>query len=98
VLEGGGGGEDPLDNEEQLGDQLDALPFLCRFQYDATSAYLLALMDPVLVAYQSAAAGGASKCPTWQQRKRGVAGSPHSMCRLIGNTQHSHSCIWGHQS
>ena len=59
MLEGGGGGEDPLDNEEQLGDQLDALPFLCRFQYDATSAYLLALMDPVLGAYQSAAAGGA---------------------------------------
>ena len=61
VLEGGGGGEDPLDNEEQLGDQLDALPFLCRFQYDATSAYLLALMDPVLVAYQAAAAGGARR-------------------------------------
>jgi exportin-7 len=63
VLEGGGGGEDPLDNDEQLGDQLDALPFLCRFQYDATSAYLLALMDPVLVAYQAAAAGGTACSP-----------------------------------
>ena len=24
--------EDPLDNEEQLQDQLDSLPYLCRFQ------------------------------------------------------------------
>ena len=78
VLEGGGGGEDPLDNEEQLGDQLDALPFLCRFQYDATSAYLLALMDPVLVAYQSAAAGGVTMCPTCQQWK----------CEVVGTAQH----------
>ena len=49
------GGEDPLDNAEQLADQMDALPFLCRFQYERTSSYLAGLMDPVLAAYSAAA-------------------------------------------
>lgn len=53
VLESGG--EDPLENEEQLTDQMDALPFLCRFQYERTCLYLVALMDPLLLAYTAAA-------------------------------------------
>lgn len=43
--------DDPLDNDEQLQDQLDSLPYLCRFQYESTSKYLLSLLDPTLSAY-----------------------------------------------
>ena len=31
--------EDMLENEEQLQDQFDSLPYLCRFRYEETSAY-----------------------------------------------------------
>lgn len=61
VLEGGG--EDPLENEEQMTDQMDALPFLCRFQYDRTCTYLTSLMDPLMAAYSAAASTpGAQAC------------------------------------
>ncbi|CAM6032695.1 unnamed protein product [Sphagnum compactum] len=47
--------EDPLDNEEQLQDQLDSLPYLCRFQYEKTSNYIITLLEPILQAYTEAA-------------------------------------------
>ncbi|KAI3436525.1 hypothetical protein D9Q98_005942 [Chlorella vulgaris] len=47
------GGEDPLDNEEQLQDQMDSLPYLCRFQYSETAEYLTSLSDPLIAAYRS---------------------------------------------
>lgn len=47
-----GGGDDPLDNEEQLADQMDSLPFLARFQYEATAEYLAGLFDPLAVLYK----------------------------------------------
>lgn len=47
--------EDPLDNEEHLQDQLDSLPYLCRFQYEKTSKFIQTLMEPVLKAYTDAA-------------------------------------------
>ncbi len=53
-----GGGEDPLDNEEQVADQLDAIPFLCRFQYARTAEYLLQFLDPLVAAYTDAATPG----------------------------------------
>mmetsp|Transcript_25560 Transcript_25560/g.71479 ORF Transcript_25560/g.71479 Transcript_25560/m.71479 type:complete len:1067 (+) Transcript_25560:187-3387(+) len=43
--------DDPLDNDEQLQDQLDSLPYLCRFQYDKMSKYLCSLMDPIINLY-----------------------------------------------
>lgn len=46
-----GSAEDPLDNEEQLQDQLDSLPYLCRFQYDKMSKYICSLMDPIIAMY-----------------------------------------------
>ncbi|PSC72660.1 exportin-7 isoform X2 isoform A [Micractinium conductrix] len=48
-----GAAEDPLDNDEQLQDQLDSLPYLCRFQYSETAEYLTSLTDPLIAAYQS---------------------------------------------
>jgi hypothetical protein len=44
-----------LDGEEQLADQHDALPYLCRFHYDESAAYICSLMDPLLEAYRQAA-------------------------------------------
>lgn len=53
-----GGNEDPLDNEEQMADQLDAIPFLCRFQYRPTADFLLAFMQPLSSSYKDAAVPG----------------------------------------
>uniref|UniRef100_A0A061RU54 Ran-binding protein n=1 Tax=Tetraselmis sp. GSL018 TaxID=582737 RepID=A0A061RU54_9CHLO len=43
--------DDPLDNEEQLQDQMDSLPYLCRFQYEKMSKYICSIMDPILSAF-----------------------------------------------
>ncbi len=40
--------EDMLANEEQLQEQFDCLPFLCRFQYEDLSKYLCSLTDPLV--------------------------------------------------
>ena len=65
VLAGGGGVEDPLDNEEQLGEQMEALPYLCRFQYEQTTDYLAGIIDPLIAAYSKASAGGAPPRPAF---------------------------------
>ncbi|KAK9818400.1 hypothetical protein WJX72_012091 [[Myrmecia] bisecta] len=52
--------DDPLDNEEQLQDQMDSLPYMCRFQYDQTSKFMCNLMDPILASYTKAMSGPGS--------------------------------------
>ncbi|GJP71880.1 hypothetical protein CLOP_g2674 [Closterium sp. NIES-67] len=47
--------EDPLDNDEQLQDQLDNLPYLCRFQFDRTSKFIISHLEPVMQSYTEAA-------------------------------------------
>lgn len=49
----GAASEDPLEDSEHLLDQLDSLPYLCRFQYTDTADYLVGLMDPRLAQYQT---------------------------------------------
>lgn len=44
----GGLGEDPLDNEEQLQDQMESLPYMCRLQYARSAQYLTRLADPLI--------------------------------------------------
>ncbi len=56
-----GGSEDPLDNDEQLQDQMDSLPYLCRFKYEDTAKYLTSLMDSLVAAYLEAASGQPSE-------------------------------------
>jgi hypothetical protein len=34
-------------------DQMDSLPYLCRFQYSETAEYLTSLSDPLIAAYRS---------------------------------------------
>uniref|UniRef100_A0A7N2R2Q7 Importin N-terminal domain-containing protein n=1 Tax=Quercus lobata TaxID=97700 RepID=A0A7N2R2Q7_QUELO len=43
--------ENPLDNVELLQDQLDCFPYLCRFQYESSSLYIINIMEPILQAY-----------------------------------------------
>ncbi|XP_031377633.1 exportin-7 isoform X1 [Punica granatum] len=43
--------ENPLDNVELLQDQLDCFPYLCRFQYQSSSLYIIQVMEPILQAY-----------------------------------------------
>ncbi|CAI5478824.1 unnamed protein product [Closterium sp. Yama58-4] len=47
--------EDPLDNDEQLQDQLDNLPYLCRFQFDRTSKFIISHLEPIMQSYTEAA-------------------------------------------
>lgn len=46
------GGPDALDEEEHLEDQLDALPYLCRFRYTETASFITHWMDPCISKYQ----------------------------------------------
>ena len=50
--------EDPLENEEQLQEQLEAVPYLARFDYSRTSEYLCAIIDPLMAAYVAAGKTG----------------------------------------
>ncbi|CAN6207099.1 unnamed protein product [Urochloa humidicola] len=43
--------ENPLDSVEALQDQLEFLPYLCRFQYQSSSVYIINIMEPLLQAY-----------------------------------------------
>ncbi|KAJ6838433.1 exportin-7 [Iris pallida] len=43
--------ENPLDNVELLQDQLECFPYLCRFQYERSSLYIIKIMKPILQAY-----------------------------------------------
>ena len=48
---GNGVAEDPLENEEQVQDQMDSLPYMCRFQYEHAAELITSRMDPLLAAY-----------------------------------------------
>lgn len=43
--------ENPLDNAELLQDQLDCFPYLCRFQYESSSLFIINITEPVLQIY-----------------------------------------------
>lgn len=47
-------GENPLDNVELLQDQLEFFPFLCRFQYESCSSYLMKTVEPIMKSYMEA--------------------------------------------
>ncbi|XP_022640688.1 exportin-7-B isoform X3 [Vigna radiata var. radiata] len=48
-------GENPLDNVEVLQDQLEFFPFLCRFQYESCSSYLMKIVEPIMKNYMKEA-------------------------------------------
>ena len=45
--------DDPLDDDEQLQEQLDTLPSLCRFQLQQVSTYVMSIFEPSARAYQT---------------------------------------------
>ncbi|KAK9289852.1 hypothetical protein L1049_008012 [Liquidambar formosana] len=47
--------ENPLDNVELLQDQLDCFPYLCRFQYESCSTYIMKIVEPILQTYMEGA-------------------------------------------
>ena len=63
--------EDPLDNEEQLQEQLESLPYLCRFKCDTMSAYLCQSFDHALQRY-SALGQGATPNSTIEMEVRTI--------------------------
>lgn len=42
---------DPLDDTGELQDELDSLPYLCRFHYDKTSELIVSMLDPIVAAF-----------------------------------------------
>lgn len=55
--------EDPLDNEEQLQEQLESLPYLCRFQYERMTTYLCSVLDPLLHQYRQVSSQATAMTP-----------------------------------
>ncbi|GFP93940.1 Ran-binding protein 17 [Phtheirospermum japonicum] len=47
--------EHPLDNVDLLQDQLDCFPYLCRFQYEKSSLFIINIMEPILQIYMERA-------------------------------------------
>ncbi|XP_061360451.1 uncharacterized protein LOC133304431 isoform X2 [Gastrolobium bilobum] len=48
-------GENPLDNVEVLQEQLEFFPYLCRFQYESCSSYLMKIVEPIIQSYMKEA-------------------------------------------
>lgn len=55
--------DDPLENAEQLADQMDSLPFIFRFEYEEMNQYFCSVMDPIVAAYSRGLAPGMSTIP-----------------------------------
>ena len=45
------GEDDPLDKEAELHDQMESIPFLCRYQYDRSCPYICQKLDPIMDAF-----------------------------------------------
>jgi len=58
VAGGAQGVEDPLESQDQLSDQMDALPYLCRFRYEQTADYLQSVIAPLAQQWEAAAQQG----------------------------------------
>lgn len=58
LVAGNAGLDDMLDNEEQLAEQMDALPYLVRFQYDKSAAYVAGLFEPLAERYKAVGVWG----------------------------------------
>ena len=50
------GVEDMLENDEQLQDQFDALPYMCRFRYEESCTFICSVLDPAMNAFTQCAA------------------------------------------
>lgn len=49
--------DDPLEDTEQVDEQLQRLPSIFRYRYEASAAFLVSRMDPLLASYQQVVQG-----------------------------------------
>lgn len=85
--------DDPLDEDEQLMEQLDALPSLCRFQLQQVSTYVISLFEPSARSYANALAQPASGRmgnASVQSRLRQSEGELAWLTYIIGQILGSH--------
>ena len=61
--------DDPLENAEQLADQMDSLPFIFRFEYEEMNQYFCSLMDPIVAAYSRGLVAGETTSPEFSQQQ-----------------------------
>lgn len=54
--------DDPLENAEQLSEQMESLPYIFRFEYGNMNTYLCSLMDPIVTAYSQGLVPGMLSC------------------------------------
>lgn len=52
--------DDPLENAEQLADQMESLPYIFRFEYEDMNTYFCSIMDPIVTAYSRGIVPGVS--------------------------------------
>eukprot|EP00698_Gefionella_okellyi_P000263 TRINITY_DN10225_c0_g1_i1.p1 TRINITY_DN10225_c0_g1~~TRINITY_DN10225_c0_g1_i1.p1 ORF type:complete len:1059 (+),score=225.48 TRINITY_DN10225_c0_g1_i1:26-3202(+) len=76
-------GDEALDDDEQLVDQLDSAPTLGRCQYDVTANFLASLMDPLLAQYRDLAPM-AIQDPGMQQNMDALQGQLAWLVYIIG--------------
>lgn len=82
---GAGTVEDALENDEQLTDQLDSIPHLCRFNYADTAEFLMGLIDPLIAQYQQiAGAGGTVGVASGSQLLEALEGQLTWLVYIVG--------------
>lgn len=52
--------DDPLENAEQLSEQMESLPYIFRFEYEDMNTYFCSVMDPIATAYSQGLIPGMS--------------------------------------
>ncbi|KAM0891884.1 hypothetical protein ACQ4PT_026106 [Festuca glaucescens] len=60
--------DNPLDSAEGLQDQLESLPYLCRFKYESCSLFIINIMEPLLQAYTVYCMDGPHNCSHSQDK------------------------------
>ena len=74
--------DDPLENAEQLADQMESLPFIFRFEYEDMNTYFCSLMDPIVTAYSRGLAPG-----MWRRTHQSLVISPVQQPEKEGGIQ-----------
>ena len=80
--------EDPLESEEQLQEQMDSLPYMCRFRYEHAVELIVGRMDPIVAAYQKVAQTSNSHLLHWFQNIH-----VHLLTAAAGSDLNDDSCV-----
>ena len=89
--------DDPLENAEQLADQMDSLPFIFRFEYEEMNQYFCSVMDPIVAAYSRGLAPGAAGSLCMLCLKPQQRAAPNTLHALVNEHQYP-CCVSTHDS